>query len=237
MKPYLRVASCLLVLLIVGACASVETTGRRSYDGGQNYPRPTRIIVYDFAATADDVAASSAITGKYKRRSIPQSANEIRLGRELGRRVAVSLVRKILAMRLPAERFGAGPLPQIGDYVVTGEFVSIDEGDRTQRMIIGFGAGANKLMTAVEKYRITPTGPQLVSAAEFSAKGGKAPGMAVPLIIMGGIFGRPVQAAVISGAVNILQELGPEHIQAAADRTASEIADHLRDNFRRRGWI
>ena len=59
----LRVASCLLVLLVVNACASVQTTGRRSFDGDQNLARPTRIIVYDFAATADDVAASSAITG------------------------------------------------------------------------------------------------------------------------------------------------------------------------------
>ncbi len=237
MKPYLRVASCLLVLLVVDACASAQTTGRRSYLGDQSLPRPTRIIVYDFAATADDVAASSAITGKSKRRSTPQTANEIRLGRELGRRVALALVKKILAMGLPAERFGAGPLPQIGDYVITGEFVSIDEGDRLKRMIIGFGAGASKLMTAVEKYRITATGPQLLGSAEFEAKGGKAPGMAVPLVVMGGIFGKPVQAAAISGGVNILQELGPERIQATADRTASEIAKVLRDSFRRRGWI
>ncbi len=71
---------------------------------------------------------------------------------------------------LPAERFGAGPLPQIGDYVITGEFVSIDEGDSLKRMIIGFGAGASKLMTAVEKYRITATGPQLLSSADVTAK-------------------------------------------------------------------
>ena len=89
----LRVASCLLVLLVVNACASAQTTGRRSFDGDQNLARPTRIIVYDFAATADDVAASSAITGRYKRRSTPQTAYDIRLGRELGHQVAVALVK------------------------------------------------------------------------------------------------------------------------------------------------
>ncbi len=162
----LRMASCLLVLLVVNACASVQTTGRRSFDGDQNLAKPTRIIVYDFAATADDVAASSAITGGYKRRSTPQTANEIRLGRDLGHRVALALVKDILAMGLP-----------------------------------------------------------------------EAPGMAVPLVVMGGILGRPVQAAAISGGANILQELGPERIQATADRTASEIAKLLRHNFRRRGWI
>ncbi len=96
----LRVASCLLVLLVVNACASVQTTGRRSFDGDQNFAKPMRIIVYDFAATADDVAASSAITGRYKRRSTPQTANEIRLGRDLGHRVALELVKDILAMGL-----------------------------------------------------------------------------------------------------------------------------------------
>ncbi len=61
--------------------------------------------------------------------------------------------------------------------------------------------------------------------------------MALPLVVVGGIGGKPVQAAAISGGANILQELGPESIQAAADRTASEIAKVLRENFRRRGWI
>ena len=52
------------------------------------------------------------------------------LGRELGSLVANSLVREILDMGMPAQRAGNGPPPQIGDILISGQFVSIDEGSR-----------------------------------------------------------------------------------------------------------
>ncbi len=127
--------------------------------------------------------------------------------------------------------------PGVGDVVITGEFVSIDEGDRTRRMIIGFGAGAAKMKTVVEVYHIAATGPRLLGSRDIKASGGKGPGMALPLIVAGGIMGRPAMAAGVSGTVNILQELGPEGIQGAADRTAGTISKELRNVFRRHRWI
>ncbi len=35
----------------------------------------------------------------------------------------------------------------------------------------------------------------------------------------------------------LVQEMGPESMNAAAKRTAKEIAKELQDAFRRRGWI
>ena len=57
------------------------------------------------------------------------------------------------------------------------------------------------------------------------ARGGKTPGMAIPLVVAGGIMGRPVTAAAMSGGINFLQELGPERIQGAADRTTKAISE------------
>jgi hypothetical protein len=37
--------------------------------------------------------------------------------------------------------------------------------------------------------------------------------------------------------MNVVQELGPESMTAAAKGTAKEIANVLQDAFRRRGWI
>lgn len=62
------------------------------------------------------------------------------------------------------------------------------------------------------------------------------PGMAAPLVIVGGIMGKPVRAAAISGGLNSAQELGPERIEGAADHTAKTISKELRIYFKRYGW-
>lgn len=224
-------------LLLLAGCASSGVEARRSNVADEMIPRPGRIIVYDFAATADDLAASSAITGRYGAGAVKQSAEEVRLGRELGRRVAAKLVKDILAMGMPAERARGSAPPRIRDIVITGQFVSIDEGSRAKRMIVGFGAGAAELKTVVEGYQVTALGPRLLGSRDIKAGGGKAPGMAAPLVIMGGIAGRPVTAAAVSGGINIAQELGPEGIEGAAKRTAKTISKELRTIFKRQGWI
>ena len=236
MKPFYQAVTVLVAIVFVAGCATSEVTERRSYVGGDFVAKPGRIIVYDIAATPDDIPPTSAITGYYRRRAVSQTPQEMALGRKLGALVSAQLVREILGMRMPAERAG-GPAPNIGDIVIAGEFVVIDEGDRSKRMLIGFGSGAGTLQTFVEGFQVTPTGLRPLGSAMIEAGGGKTPGMAAPLVIMGGIAGRPVTAAAVAGGINIAKELGPEKIESAAKRTAEEIAKVLRDAFRRRGWI
>jgi hypothetical protein len=137
----------LFALAIVAGCASSEVTTRRSEAGAEFIARPARIIVYDFAATPADIPPQSAIANRTGRRP--------KLGCELGGQVAQRLVSEILKMGLPAERAG-GPPPQNGNIIILGGFLSLDEGSRAERVIIGFGAGANKIRTYVEGYRSPP---------------------------------------------------------------------------------
>jgi hypothetical protein len=115
---------------VLAGCTSSEVTARRSYIGDEQLPRPSRLIVHDFAATPAEVPSDTAITGQSERHDTPQTAAEIELGRQLGERVAVALVEDIHAMGLPAERAGSGPPAQLGDYVIEGAFVSIDQGSQ-----------------------------------------------------------------------------------------------------------
>jgi hypothetical protein len=131
----------LLTISVLGACASSEITGRQAYSEQEKIARPGRVIVYDFAATPADIPPSARITGYYSVRQTPQTSKEIQLGRQLAAQVSKKLVREILDMGMPAQRAGNGPPPQIGDVLITGQFISIDEGSRTKRVIIGFGKG------------------------------------------------------------------------------------------------
>ena len=226
----------LISLLLLAGCASADVTSRRETSSEQMIDRPARIIVHDFAASPSDLPPNSAVAQLYSGRSTPQSADEIRLGRELGHQVASELVKEILNMGLPAERAGAGPPASVGNLLIGGEFISIDEGSRVKRMLIGFGAGASELKTLVEGYLVTKDGLEPLGSAEIKAAGGKMPGMLVP-VVGGAIAGEAGRSAVISGSMNVVQELGPESMNAAAKRTAREIAKGLQNAFRRRGWI
>ena len=223
---------------MLGACATSDVTSRQSYAEDEKLPRPDRIIVHDFAATPGDVAPESALRGQYDQHATPQTPEEIELGRWVAREVAMELVKQLRSMGIKADRYGMGPPPKENDIVIIGEFISIDEGSRVKRMVIGFGAGANELKTFAEAHQVDANGQlRPVGAADFKAGGGKMPGMAAPLIVMGGIFGRPVMAAAVSGGMNIVQEAGTETMGAAARRTAAEMAKVVRDGYRKRGWL
>lgn len=225
----------LLALAVIAGCASSDVTARRSYVADEKIGRPGRIFVHSFAATPGDIPADAAIADYYARHDKPQTAEEVELGRELGDRVARALVKEILEMGFPAELAGSGPAPRAGDLVIKGVFISIDEGSRLKRMLIGFGAGAAELKTFVEGYQVTAGGLRALGSAEIEAGGGKMPGMLVP-VAGGAAAGRVATSAAISGVMNAGQEIGPESIEGAAARTAEEIAEVLGEAFEKRGW-
>ncbi len=226
----------LLSLAVVAGCASSDVSQRRSYVADEKIARPGRVIVHSFAATPGDIPANAAIADYYARRDTPQTAEQIALGRKLGDRVARALVKEILEIGFPAELAGSGPAPRIGDLVIKGVFISIDEGSRVKRMLIGFGAGAAELKTFVEGYQVTAGGLRALGSAEIEAGGGKMPGMLVP-VAGGAAAGTAATSVAISGALNVGQEIKPESIEGAAKRTAEEIAEVLREAFKKRGWI
>jgi Domain of unknown function (DUF4410) len=235
MRCILSAMTLLLSISVLGACASSDVTGRQAYSEQEKIARPGRVIVYDFAATPTDIPPSAGITGHYSVRQTPQTSKEIQLGRQLGAQVSNKLVREILDMGMPAQRAGKGPPPRIGDILITGQFISIDEGSRTKRVIIGFGKGGGELRTHVQGYLVTRSGHRLLGSREIATAGGKKPGMLVPAI--GAIAMANPVGLIVGGAINLHKESGPETIKAAASRTAEEIAKELKTAFRRRGWI
>ena len=232
-SPWHRVA-CLIGLLSIAGCASSEVTSQNRYEG--ELAKPARIVVYDFAATPQDVPPTSALAGLYATRDTPQSKEEIALGRELGALVAEKLTAELDSRGIPAVRAAEGNQPQIGDGVIKGGFVTVDEGSRLQRMLIGFGAGAAELRTLVEGYQQTAEGLSPLGSAEVEAAGGQMPGVLAPVGV-GAAAGRAATSAVISGAASTVREIDPETLEGAADRTAEEVADIVEEAYRQRGWL
>jgi hypothetical protein len=235
MSSLSRVAPWVFVLALVAGCASTQVTARQPYVG-KWLARPERIIVHDFATTPADVPAGSAVAGQYAQHSTPQTAKEIEVSRRLGAQVAKELVAEIRGMGLPAVQAAGQPAPRIGDIVIMGYFESVDTGSAEKRIVLGFGSGAADLKTAVEGYLMTDTGLRRLGSGDVDAGDGKAPGVAVPLVVAAA-SGNPI-GLIVSSAVKAEGEMsGRTTIEGAAQRTAKEIADQLRVAFQNQGWI
>lgn len=235
MKSLSRVVLCVFALVVVAGCASTTVTERQQYMG-QRIARPDRIIVHDFAATPADIPAGSAVAGQYAQPSTPQTAQEIEVGRKLGAQVAKELVAEIQGMGLPAVLAAGQPAPRVGDLVIMGYFESVDTGSAVKRVVLGFGAGAADLKTAVEGYLMTDKGLRRLGSGEVESAGGKTPGVALPLAVAVA-SGNPI-GLIVGGALKVGGEVtGETTIEGSAKRTAKEIADQLRVAFQRQGWI
>ena len=64
MQSFSLTATWLLALVMLAGCASSDVTTRRSYVGDEQLDRPDRVIVHNFAATADDIPPDAAIAGR-----------------------------------------------------------------------------------------------------------------------------------------------------------------------------
>ena len=230
-----RVLYLVLALVVIAGCAQTTVTSRDPY-AGERIARPNRIIVHNFASSPADIPPGSAVAGQYAQHSTPQTSKEIELGRQLGAQVAKELVADIQKMGLPAVQAAGQPAPQVGDLVFMGYFESVDQGSAAKRIVLGFGSGAADLHTAVEGYLMTDKGLRRLGSGSIDAGTGKAPGVAVPLVVAAA-SGNPIGLIVSSAAKAEGEISGRTTIEGAAKRTADEIADQLKGPFQRQGWI
>jgi hypothetical protein len=136
MKFRSRIVLSFFALVLVAGCASTKVTERQQLETGK-IPRPDHILVYDFVATPADAPAGSDVLVQ----SEQQTAEQIAAGRRLGAQIAKELVADIQGMGLPAVEATSGISPQVGDIVIRGYLVSIQQGSAAKRRVVGFGAG------------------------------------------------------------------------------------------------
>jgi Domain of unknown function (DUF4410) len=234
-KPLSRTAAWLLALVLVAGCASTEITERQRYEG-ERLARPDRIIVHDFAATPAEVHAQSALPSESAAAATPQTAEDAEVGRKLGAEVAKQLVADLQGMGLPAVQAAGQPPPRVGDIVIKGSFVTVEEGGAGKRVLVGFGSGAADLRTVVEGYQMTAQGLRKLGGGEVASESGKTPGMVAPLAVAAATA-NPIGLIVVGGMKLHGEMTGSSTIEGRAKSTADEIATQMRTAAEEQGWI
>lgn len=222
-------------LLFVAGCASTKVVDREQLVTGF-LPRPATIWVYNFAATADEVPANSALAGEKDLDTTPQTAEEIAEGMKLGNEMATELVAKINAMGMPAQMASLSTKPQINDIVIRGYLLSVKEGSGVMRVVVGFGAGKSSLATMVEGFQVTAKGERKLGYGTVEAGGNKSPGMVLGVATFLATK-NPAGLIINTGMQTYNVASGNSEVSGRAKATTDEIADVLKHKFTDQGWL
>jgi len=228
----------IVLLCALGAlvgCAPTKVQPSVMIPASDVLPRPTRIAVYDFAVAAQDVSPNNAPLSRLRRAfGGSQSEEELKVGRSVADALSVELVKALKPLDLPIERASTGPVPD-GTLAIEGQFVSIDEGNRLRRVMIGFGAGASEVKTHTQLYLGTPSGPRLVEEFETDASSSKKPGAAVGMGAGAAVGAGIAVSTAVQGGVQAVTE-PKDTAEADAKRTAEQLAKQITEIFTARGW-
>jgi len=150
------------VFLLLAACASSQIQEDDQATAG--FPKPELIVVHYFSVSPDEVQSDQALGSKLA--AMVKDAPVSDQNRDAGHKVAYALVNDLVeelaGQGLSAVRNGDVP-PGLDNLLeIRGQFVSIDQGNRTQRHVIGLGSARSDVQTYVQVYMETPRGYSLV---------------------------------------------------------------------------
>ncbi len=126
---------------------------------------------------------------------------------------------------IPANAAQATP----GTLVVQGDFTLVDQGNKTKRLLIGFGKGASDVQAHVTVSRLTANQPLVLLEFKVQSKSGKKPGAAATVgagaATLGTVSAGSAAAGMATGGV--LDRSAS--VQADAARMAKSVAKQIVD--------
>lgn len=228
----------LSVVLLAGACAPTKVQSVQSY-AGPTLPRPQLVVVNDFSTDAADVTLDSGIGARLKNAVMGAPANQETLtARQATDAISQTLVKEIDKLGLPVIRADAASTTSGNRLIIGGKINAIDEGNRTRRNFIGFGAGKSEVdATATLYYQAAGEAtPRLLQSFNGLAQSGRKPG-AAGMVSAGAAAGRAATSAAASAGTSAVSESMGAGVDDDSARLAKELAAQLKKFFIDQGWI
>jgi hypothetical protein len=235
--PRIRALCMATALALVGlaGCARTSVENVQEVPSTQ-LPRPDIVIVHDFGVTPADVSLDRAAGARLidAMKTTPEQEQQLKLGREVTHVMTEHLVKQISALGIPAVAAGAAT-PVAGPSLdLEGQILTVDEGNRLRRVVIGFGAGATEVRSLTQVYEITNDGRRLVEDFYTTVKSSRKPGMGPMGAVGGAVEG--ARAAGVAAGTSVASEFS-QSVDADAKHTAEQITKELKKFFVRQGWI
>lgn len=234
----LRTTAALLGCALLAACSTrATTTGTYVAPAAATaaLPRPDAVVVEDFIVDPSAVRVDQGIGGTLRRGLSGMSGNDAQARDANAVRFGItdSLTQAIRRMGLPVQE--ATVQTPAAPYVeVRGRVISIDEGNRTRRTAIGFGAGLSNVRAMAQVIYVAPGAePRLLQTYSASSNSGHTPGLAVGAA---SAAGGNAAAAAANGGMNLVNA-GRADVGAEAKRLGARMAVNVGTLFAQQGWI
>jgi len=126
----------------------------RSYIGPESLAKPEKVVIQDFTPVGQIITDESAAAQLHRRLSLLHGSDEDSTPEILTQQVQAifskTLIEELTKINIQSERvLDGGGAPTATVVLVEGEFIAIDEGNKTKRVMIGFGRGASDIKTHV----------------------------------------------------------------------------------------
>lgn len=197
---------------------------------------PDRIVVYDFAVAPQDVKLDDGVVATIRRErprllgflnnQPPADEQQLGIARSIADAFSDDLVDALNGKGFRATRAAAAPPATAATLVLQGQFASIDQGSKAQRVVIGFGAGASQVKALVQ---LGQNGT-LLAHFNIDTTSGHKPGAVTALA------GGPKTLAAAGGVRAVLEKTNPtlaKDVKAAAGKVADQVAA----TGRAQGWL
>ena len=203
-----------------------------SYSGVAPLPKPQSVIIQDFTLAGDVITDESTAARLHRHLSLRHGSDEDSTPEVLTQQVQASfsktLIQEFAKVNVQSERAVDGMgAPAVPVLIVEGEFDAVDEGDKTKRVMIGFGRGASDIKTHVIVSSFVKGAKTTVLEFNLNSASGKKPGAATTM----GVSSIAVGAAV--------GDVGDKKgtVQADASRMAKAVAKQIEAFMNSQKWI
>jgi hypothetical protein len=230
-SPGRAISLVLIVALSTGSigCASANSKGMRA-TRTDRLPQPRGIVVYDFEPTANSIGLDAGRTRIEDGQGI--SNEDLATRREVGRVVADVLAKELEDRGfLTSRKTGNVEVPE-GLMAIGGQIVTVEEGSRAKRVLIGFGSGRSRLASAAQLHGITMIGPADIWEYQNTAASGAKPGILTTLPIGVAVQGLTLLVLLMNGGMSAMGELSAAST-SNAKRMGKELAAAIEKTLER----
>ena len=223
-----------LTIILIG-CAGGSAKRVRQYTEIKDLPRPSVMLIYNFSVDPDDVIIDT-FGPNFTSSKGGEPSERLEKGKAVADALAEQLVKQLVESGINAQRATVSTQVSVNAFVVKGQFVTIDEGDQSQRLIIGLGAGQDEIQVQVQIYQMTDAGNlRRIADAEGEAHGRKTPGVGPPAIIAAG--GGTVAGVVVSSGMNVKSEAVDGSMATNVKNLSEELVERAVKFYNSQGWL
>jgi uncharacterized protein DUF4410 len=225
-----------IALAVMAGCARISTEHvQKSIDV---LPRPQLILVHDYQVSPNEVQLDGALSSRIERavKGTPKVEDQLKVEQEVSRVLTTTLVDELRKLGIPVEPATIASAVAGPTLSIEGRIVSIDEGNKAKRLVIGLGAGASEVRTLTQVFETTSAdGHHLIEDFYTTAKSSRRPGLG-PMAGAGAAAGLAASQLAVAGGVGVATSLS-QTVEADVKHGAKQIAKELAKFFVSQGWI